>query len=91
MNTYGKGSKEQTNQEGGSSKGRALTPTQRFFLTRIERLVGLREEYEALLRSEDWESKLLTKATYSTYCDCVQLGVGAEARERLASKGTRTG
>lgn len=91
MNAYDKGSREQTGPETGPQGERKLTPTQRFFLQRIERLIRLREEYQALLRPDDWENRLLTKATYSTYCDCVQLGVGAEARALLEGKGTRTG
>ncbi|MHB1007207.1 MAG: hypothetical protein ACYC3S_16435 [Chloroflexota bacterium] len=90
MNTYDKGSREQIDPAAGT-EGQTYTPAQRFFMARIERLVRLREEYEAMLRPDDWESKLLTKATYSTYCDCVQLGVGAEARENLAKKSTRAG
>jgi len=74
-----------------SSFGTELSPTQLFFLARLGRLLRLREEYEALLRPEDWESKLLPRAIYSTYCDCLQLGVGREARELLARKGARTG
>jgi hypothetical protein len=91
MSGYEKSGSEQTNADSGAPLQRSLTPTQRFFLLRMERLLRLREEYEALLGPDDWESKLLVKATYSTYCDCLQLGVGPEARERLARKSTRTG
>lgn len=65
---------------------RLYTPLQMFFITRMERLLRLREEYEALLRPHDWENKLLHRAIYSTYCDCLHHGVGREAREQLAGK-----
>jgi hypothetical protein len=91
MNAYDKGSREQPGPGAETPEQRKLEAIQRFFLARIDRMLRLQEEYEALLRPEDWENRLLTKATYSTYCDCVQLGVGAEARERLAAKGMRAG
>ncbi|MHB1132650.1 MAG: hypothetical protein ACYC4L_09720 [Chloroflexota bacterium] len=62
----------------------AHNPTQAFFLARMERLLRLVDEYATLLKAEDWETRLLQKAIYSSYCDCVQLGVGAQARELLA-------
>ncbi|MDA8218804.1 MAG: hypothetical protein M0Z94_14445 [Dehalococcoidales bacterium] len=67
-----------------------LNATQRFFLLRIERLLRLREEYETLLRPDDWENRLLNKAIYSTYCDCLNLGVGREAKERLDRRHSHT-
>ncbi len=91
MGGYDNQGKEQPGAGAGSQLERSYSATQRFFLMRLERLLRLREEYESLLDADDWETRLLTKAIYSTYCDCLQLGVGAEARERLARKGSRTG
>lgn len=89
MGGYEKGSQE--NIGTGPVEGRSHNPTQQFFLLRMERLLRLQEEYGSLLRPDDWESRLLHKAIYSTYCDCLQLGVGGEARERLARRRSRTG
>lgn len=54
---------------------------QRFFLGRLETLVAARRLPETGL--ERWQSRLLNHAIYSTYCDCVALGIGDEARAVL--------
>jgi hypothetical protein len=86
MGRYENGSRETFNTSAQSKGEGRYTPTQSFFFARLERLLGLREEYDALLRPEDWENTLLHKAIYSTYCDCVQLGVGQEAKDCLAQR-----
>lgn len=57
---------------------------QLFFLLRLERLLRIRREHAALSISSDWWAKLLSKAIYSTYCDCIELGVGEDARNLFA-------
>ncbi len=49
-------------------------------LLRLARLLTLHREQGNVLPANDWRSKLLNKATYSTYCDCVESGVGGDAR-----------
>lgn len=57
------------------------TVVQRFFLSRLERLVALRSAPDAHL--EVWQQALVNRAIYSTYCDCVELGLGPNARTVL--------
>ncbi len=66
------------------SKIRPYTEVQLFFLLRLERLLRLKREHAVLSTSSDWWSKLLSKAIYSTYCDCIEQGVGGDARKLLA-------
>lgn len=57
---------------------------QLFFLLRLERLLRVRREHAALSTANDWWAKLLSRAIYSTYCDCIELGVGEDARSLLS-------
>jgi hypothetical protein len=52
-----------------------------FFLARLARLVGLRSEWQARLGTPP--PGLLEHALASTYADCLQLGLRAEARALL--------
>jgi hypothetical protein len=54
---------------------------QRFFLGRLERLVALRGAPDAHL--EPWQSTLVHRAIYSTYCDCVEQGIANAAQDVL--------
>src|SRR5579884_2536858 len=54
---------------------------QRFFLARLDRLVALRRTPE--LYSEPWHSMLVNRSVYTTYRDCVALGLAEEARTLL--------
>ena len=90
MGRFEKGRRETSNSESEPQQPRTFTAAQAFFFARLERLLRLQQEYEALLRPDDWEGTLLHKAIYSTYCDCVQLGVGHEARERLSQRHHRS-
>jgi hypothetical protein len=67
---------------------------QAYFLNRLERLLRQRYEQRHLLASE--ALRILDRAIYSTYCDCLDLGVGSEAQRLLRrfpvpSAGSRTG
>ena len=82
---------EHADRGAGPVRAQTHSPTQHFFLLRMERLLRLSEEYATRLRPDAWETKLLQKAIYSTYCDCLQLGVGREARDLLARRRARLG
>jgi hypothetical protein len=53
----------------------------RFFLGRLEYLIQLRDGLRGPLSPE--RERLVKRALYSTYRDCLSLGVGDEARARL--------
>ncbi len=53
----------------------------RFFLGRLEYLIQLRDGRRGPLTAE--KERLVKRALYSTYRDCLSLGVGDEARTRL--------
>ncbi|MFQ5879572.1 MAG: hypothetical protein ACE5IZ_05315 [Dehalococcoidia bacterium] len=63
---------------------------QLFFLQRLGRLLQLRQQQASQLNREGL--RLLDRAIFSTYCDCVDLGVGGEAQrfvQRLALSGQK--
>ena len=53
---------------------------QLLFLLRLSRMLRQKEEYAKLLSPDDWRMKLFNKAIYSTFCDCVQQGIGDDAK-----------
>ena len=50
----------------------------RMLMRRLKRLVTIRDKCSELLNTEG--ARLLNKAIYSTYCDCLNMGLGEEAR-----------
>lgn len=62
---------------------RPLTEEQAFFLGRLERLASLQRNQVMWQRLNEAGQELLRWAIYSSYCDCVDLGVEAEARRIL--------
>lgn len=63
--------------EGGSgnpegSKPGPYSPVQVLFLLRFARLLRQGREYQGVLQPGDWRKRLLDKATYSTYRDCLE-------------------
>lgn len=56
-------------------------------LLRLARLLTLRREHGNSLQVGDWRTKLLNKATYSTFCDCMEAGVGNDARTLFQQEG----
>lgn len=68
---------------GGQSRDTPLTSLQLMFLVRLARLVGLQNQETIREQLSEDGYGLLRRATYSTYCDCVNAGVGAEARGML--------
>ncbi len=62
---------------------RAPRYLQHFFLVRLQHLVNIRQEKGSLPETGTSNLRLLDKAVYSTFCDCLDLGVGKEARAVL--------
>ncbi len=67
----------------GPSGLKSYSPQQVFFLYRLTQLLKKRRETANVLKPGDWRLRLLNKALYSTYRDCVALGVEEEARRLL--------
>jgi hypothetical protein len=59
------------------------SPEQVLFLQRLENLVLKRQQFAPRAAPGDWRMRLIDKAMYSTYQDCLGLGVGDEARAIL--------
>ena len=57
---------------------RNYSAVQRFFIGRLERLVTMRRNTE--LHFEAWQTSLINRSIYSTYCDCVEQELADEAR-----------
>ena len=72
---------------GGSSNSlKSYSPTQLFFLMRLSYLQRQRRECANVLEKSDWRMRLLDKALYSTYQDCIEAGVGNEAKLLLGQQ-----
>ncbi len=71
---------EDTASLGVRAGSRSYSPLQALFLLRLTRLLRERQDWVARLTPDDWRLKLLSKAIYSTFCDCVELGVAEDAR-----------
>jgi hypothetical protein len=69
------------NQPGGPFRG--YTPAQMLYLVRLKSLIAKRQQYAGRVDPGDWRMRLLDKALYSTYTDCVDLGITGEARDLL--------
>lgn len=64
----------------GKANLQSYSPLQLLFLLRLARLLRERQDWARKLSSSDWRIKLLNKAIYSTFCDCVEQGVSNDAR-----------
>lgn len=72
---------ETTNDALQESRGaRPYSPVQLLFLLRLARLLRQKQEYTNVLPANDWRLRLLNKAIYSTYCDCIEQGIGDDAK-----------
>ena len=60
-----------------------LTPLQYHYLSLLERLVTLKNTYQADASYETWMMGALNKAVYSTLRDSMESNVGEEAKELL--------
>lgn len=56
---------------------------QLLFLHRFEVLLNKRGQHIGRLPRDDWRIRLIDKALYSTYQDCLALSMGDEVREIL--------
>ena len=61
----------------------AFTDLQTFFLERLAWLLKQRRECVNVLSPSHWQMRLIHKALYSTYRDCVEVGVEDSAKELL--------
>ena len=59
----------------------SYSPLQLHFLRRLNRLLRMRSDQAVEVNTEGL--RLIDRAIYSTYCDTVDLGVGAEAQKLL--------
>jgi hypothetical protein len=59
---------------------------QRFFLSRLKRMIGRRDDV-GVTTNHAFVSNLLSRVIYSTFRDCLELGVGNEARQILKKEG----
>ena len=60
-----------------------VSPRQSLFLMRLSRLLRLNEEWRKRRPANDWRLRLIHKGIYSTYCDCIELGVVEEAHQLI--------
>jgi hypothetical protein len=59
------------------------SPIQTFFLARLQHLMDQQGRYSNLVGPEDWRTKLIARALYSSYRDLSDLGLAEEARQIL--------
>jgi hypothetical protein len=65
---------------GGKSGARPYSSLQTMYLLRLTKLLRDRQDWGRRLSADDWRLRLLNKAIYSTFCDCVEQGVAEDAR-----------
>lgn len=53
---------------------------QTLMLSRLTRLVRMEEEWRHRVAPDDWRIRLIHKAIYSSFCDCIAAGVADEAK-----------
>ena len=64
------------------------SPTQSHFLSRLRKLKAKKEDYKENDSQDPQILRLLDSVLYSTYMDCVRLGVEEEAKAALSSEST---
>jgi len=77
----------QRSREYSGEKQRAFSSLQLFFLVRLSRLLQLRQYYAGLAGHDTNELRLLDRAIFATYCDCIDTGVGEDARDLFSQRG----
>jgi hypothetical protein len=70
----------------GKIEVRPYTPLQLHFLSRLEQLDRLRDEYEQSSQPDPYLLQLVKKAIYSTLRDCSDQEIGDEARAVLSGQ-----
>ena len=76
------------NVEHAASARASYTAEQKLFLQRLSDLADKRRQFEGQLERDDWHQRLIDKALYSTYIDCLNLELRDEAR-RILEQGER--
>jgi hypothetical protein len=66
-----------------STRQYPVSQIQALFLGRLSRLLQLEEEWAEQCGSQDWRTRLIHKGIYSTYCDCIEVGVADLARQLI--------
>ena len=77
------GQPQQIESSAPARQKRGRSRLQAHFLARLEQLVGQREGQIESDSSDKQSLRLLSRALYSTYLDCVSVGVGDEANAFL--------
>lgn len=72
-----------TKPEPGGAAISNRTPLQTFSLSRLHHLLEQRGRFAELLPGDDWRRKLIARALYSTYQDCVAQGIEGEAKKMV--------
>ncbi|MEE8518517.1 MAG: hypothetical protein V3S98_05280 [Dehalococcoidia bacterium] len=62
---------------------RAYSPLQMHFLARLQRLDGVRVQMASMPGQDPFMAKLVGRGLFATYRECVDEGIGAEARHIL--------
>ena len=77
----------------GAGRRSTLQPyssMQLLFLLRLVRMLRLKQKYEGLPATDRWIIDLISRSIYSTYCDCLEQGVGTEAQSLMSRCGIQT-
>ena len=61
----------------------AKSPFHKVFLARLARLLDLEVEWRDRPSAASWRLRLIQKGIYSTYCDCLSEGFGAQAQDLI--------
>ncbi len=80
--------KDQAGTEPGTTL-KPYSPLQLLFLLRLVRMLRLKQKHDSPEGSDARLVDLLNKAIYSTFCDCLEQGVGSEARSLMAKSVAR--
>jgi hypothetical protein len=71
------------NRSQNNFSARGYNPLQTLFLLRLKSLVDKRRQHVGVLPPTDWRIRLIDKALYSSYTDCVQVGLAEEAEKLI--------
>ena len=66
-----------------SRTAKAYSPIQMHFLARLRRLDGVRGQLDTLPARDPYMKKLVDRGIFATYRDCMDEGIGDEARQIL--------
>ncbi len=66
-----------------SRTAKVYSPIQMYFLARLRRLDGVRDQLDTLPVRDPFMKKLVDRGIFATYRDCMDEGIGDEARQIL--------